>query len=91
MLSFSETDIGAQKAHVIALYRTESNGPLQIRDQNIGQMEVSNEAKLLEKYNGVMKGHWHEYKEQYQQASKNSRLKVTLPDYRRWALYKVTR
>ena len=91
MLSFSETDIGAQKAHVIALYRTVSNGPLQRRDQNIGQMKVSNEAKLLDQYNKVMKGHWDENEKQYQQAKHNDSVKITLPAYRRWALYKVTR
>lgn len=92
ILSFSETDIGARKAHVIALYRNVSTGQsaVEIRDQNIGQMEVSNEAELLAEYQKVMAGHYAEYKQEYDEAKKNSSVKVTRPHYRRWVLYKVT-
>ncbi len=89
MLSFSENDIGSQSAHVIALYQTENT--IEIRDQNIGQFAVPDMAGLNQRYYQVMKDHWTVLNQQRAEVRRGGRESVSLPQYRTWSLYKLTR
>ncbi len=88
VLSFSETNIGSQSGHVIALFREGSN--IQVRDQNVGQMNVSDMGTLKARYEKMMEQVWKEYYEQRDLVRTGKQSHITVPGYRNWQLFSMT-
>lgn len=88
VLSFSETNIGSQSGHVIALFREGSN--IQVRDQNVGQMNVSDMGTLKARYEKMMAQVWKEYYEQRDEVRTGKKKYITVPGYRNWQLFSMT-